>query len=188
MAEPQKASSPPIPKTIQESGKAQSAGIERISKLCYWLLGIILVLALAGRSHAIYDAVNPQSTAIHHAKFQARFCPVYTVHDLTQEDPPEIHISLSEECYGDRWKLPPGVYAVQKSQNPGDYASFWCNDHANPTRIVEYTEDGMAETLADGCGGRGDVGSNFRAQGHGEIVLTRTVDRAKQPSWLQKLN
>jgi len=125
---------------------------------------------------SIWSFLVPKSA---HPNFHRRLCDPYAVHDLTNDDPTKpIHIPLQEGCYGDVWKFPGKVqqYEIQKSTNPGDYASLWCNDHPDPTLIVEYYTDGMGGLITDGCRGRDDRSNTFRAQGHGELIFFPTVE------------
>jgi hypothetical protein len=108
------------------------------------------------------------------------------VHDYTKTNPEQITINLREGGYCDRYILPLAwnYYFGQKSQNPGDYASLWCNGSPNPGPVrpdsVAYMAD--ANTYAQGgdfhnCHQPGENTDDFYVQGRGTILLSRTVVR-----------
>jgi hypothetical protein len=66
------------------------------------------------------------------------------------------------------------TFEIQKSQNPGDYVSVWCNGRANPGPLVPFFTAGTGGALENSCFAGMDRSANFHVQGKGTLTLICT--------------
>jgi hypothetical protein len=141
----------------------------------------VFLIAAAGLRSCVntisHFTPHSSSPAFSSTKYQRRFCDEDKVLDFSKKKMSRIAIPLTEGCYGPRVILPESwqTFEPQKSQNPGDYISVWCNGHPNPGPLIPYYTAGTG--MENGCFASTDRSANFYIQGHGTLTLIATQAR-----------
>jgi hypothetical protein len=151
-----------------------------------WAAALIIlagsIRSLTSLDPEIASAFNPAPPPVTHPNFKPLVrCWPFQSWDYSNDRRKRITIAMGEGCYGDHITLPTSwsTFTVSKTQNPGDYASIWC-DGQQPGPIVENDTDGMRGTMPQNCIDPKDPtehSANFRLQGHGTMVFEMVTSR-----------
>jgi NADH:ubiquinone oxidoreductase subunit 5 (subunit L)/multisubunit Na+/H+ antiporter MnhA subunit len=170
----------------ESSDKAKASPWRPILFLLFLAILVVTAVMLDERFGHKAGAGANNPAAITHPNFvPGKVCAATQVISYANADISDAQetftIKLTEGCYAD-WVLPPQYwkdYLVQLSENPGDYASLWCNDQREPYPIVESYQRGVlyAQMLHDRCHAPGQLTNEFRFQGHGTVTFIMTQRR-----------
>ena len=157
-------------------------------RILFWIAVIVVAVTVI---HSLPKPKSQLRVARAYPNFKLGRCDTEhtKIDDLSQKNLRSATVTLHEGGYCTRVILPPectfgnnnSACFFEKSQNPGDYATVWCNGDPHPKPIrpeeVNYMSDPNQAVYNRGgdfygCMGAGESTIDFLIQGQGTLTIT----------------